>query len=72
MSRVPTVRKADLDRVLKALADRGQHAATIIVRPGGEVEITPALTTDAPGAQGGDELAAWREKRRGRAADQRS
>lgn len=40
MSRVATVRKADLDRVLKALRDAGQTVGKVLVRPG-EVEILP-------------------------------
>lgn len=47
MSRVPTVRKADLDRVLKALADAGQRVARIEVKPGGQVDIIPADLTSA-------------------------
>lgn len=39
MSRVPTVRKADLDRVLKALRDDGQTVGRVEVEPGGKVVI---------------------------------
>lgn len=67
VSRVPTVRKADLDRVLKSLADHGQRPGTIIVRPSGEVEITPALTGEPAGGQG-DDLDEWRRRRAERKA----
>ncbi|MFI4936001.1 MAG: hypothetical protein ACHP7N_15390 [Caulobacterales bacterium] len=39
MSRVPTVRKADLDRVLKALMDAGETIDRVEVKPSGEVVI---------------------------------
>lgn len=39
MARVATVRKADLDRVLKALRDDGQTVGRIEVEPGGKVVI---------------------------------
>lgn len=39
MTRVPTVRKADLDRVLKALADAGKEVGRVEVEPGGKVTI---------------------------------
>lgn len=48
MSRVPTVRGADLDRVFKALAKAGLTASQIVVRPGGEVVISPQ-SAQAPG-----------------------
>lgn len=65
MSRVPTVRKADLDRVLKALRDDGLAPGRIVVRPGGEVEITPALTVASAMPQAGslDERRARRAER---------
>ncbi len=44
MTRAATVRKADIARVIQALKDAGQAVGRVIVRPGGEVEITPALT----------------------------
>lgn len=66
MPRVPTVRKADLDRVLRALTDAGQRAASVVVRPGGEIVITPALTADTSGQQV-DDLTAWRTNRAQRA-----
>ncbi len=59
MSRVPGVRKADLDRAIKALKDAGCTVARVEVRPGGQVDIIPALT----GAGQLDELEAWRVKR---------
>lgn len=79
MSRVPTVRQADLDRVLKALKAAGYGPASIVVRPGGEVVITPgpavagnagALTPEEPAAKPED-LDGWRARKRergGRAA----
>lgn len=67
MTRTPTIRKADLDRVLKAIKDAGQEVGSIVVRPGGVVEITPALTTGGSAAQR-DELAQWRERRNARRA----
>lgn len=64
MTRVPTVRSADVDRVLKAMKRNGTGVARIFLRPG-EVEIIPgALTDDGPAPQLSD-LDAWREKRRG-------
>jgi hypothetical protein len=64
MPRVPTVRKADLDRVLKALKDNGQ-AAVRVEMLGNAVTIFPgSLTGDAPSPHL-SELDAWREKRRG-------
>ena len=39
MSRTPAVRKADLDRVLKALADAGKEIGRVEVEPGGKVTI---------------------------------
>jgi len=85
MARVPTVRKADLDRVLAALAAAGQVATRVEVRPGGVVVIVPGaapdpaaretgspagLTLVAPDAQPAT-LEEWRErrKRRGGHAD---
>jgi hypothetical protein len=72
VTRVPTVRKADLVRVLKALADRGLAAGSVLVRPGGDVVITPtiagALTVGPiipPDAEA-QNLDEWREKKRGR------
>lgn len=75
MSRVPTVRKADLDRVLKALKDAGLTCGAVLVRPGGEVVITPAPAGEAPptltatpaGEQPAD-LDSWRVRKDGRRA----
>lgn len=50
MPRVPTVRAADLDRVLKALAKAGLVAGQVVVRPGGEVVITPKPAPPAAAA----------------------
>lgn len=46
MPRAPTVRKADLDRALKALKDAGESIGRIEVEPGGKVTIL----TGAPAA----------------------
>jgi hypothetical protein len=67
MPRAPAIRKADLDRVLKAIADAGQIVARVEIRPGGQIDIIPALTSDISASQL-DELEAWRAKRGGRAA----
>jgi len=39
MPRVPTVRKADLDRVLQALRADGQTIGRVEIEPGGKVTI---------------------------------
>lgn len=68
MPRAPAIRKADLDRVLKALKDAGHGVARVEVRAGGQVDIIPVPLTPE-GAQGqGSELEAWRAKRGDRAA----
>lgn len=54
MPRVPTVRAADLDRVLKALAKAGQVAGRVEVRPGGEVVIIPKAAPIAGAADPAD------------------
>jgi hypothetical protein len=64
MPRVPTVRQADLARVIKALIDAGQGVARVIVRPGGVVEIVPGLTPPAPAPEP-TPLDAWRGRKRG-------
>ena len=51
MARVPTIRKADLDRTMKALADAGFTVVEVRVLPGGEVKIIPALTGSTPKAE---------------------
>lgn len=82
MPRVPTVRKADLDRAIKALADAGMTVAAVEVRPGGQVVITPkpassALTGADPASQPPEpsqgppeDLEAWRNRKRGLRAAQ--
>lgn len=84
MTRVPTVRKADLDRAIKALADAGMTVAAVEVRPGGQVVITPkpaptALTADdlasqppEPSQGPPEDLDAWRHRKRGHRAAQGS
>lgn len=77
MSRVPTVRKADLDRALRAIAAAGLGVAEIRVRPGGEIIITPGpkpntaapLTPEAEPAPPAD-LDQWRARKNGRRAAQ--
>jgi hypothetical protein len=67
MPRVPTVRQADLDRVLKAMKANGRGVARIEIRPGEVIIIPGALTEEGPSPQLSD-LDAWREKQRGRGA----
>lgn len=64
MTRVPTVRTADVARVVKALAANGRGVARILIRPS-EVEIIPGALTDGEPAPQLSDLDAWREKRRG-------
>lgn len=63
MPRVPTVRRADLDRALAALKAAGFDVARIDLKPGGEITILTgeplAATDSAPVAP----LDAWRERR---------
>ncbi len=66
MSRVPTVRQADLNRVLRALKDANLTAGRIEVRPGGEVIIIPTSSTAQPASA--DPLEHWRQERARRAA----
>lgn len=47
MSRVATVRKADLDRVLKALRDDGQTVGRVEIEPSGKVVILPGAPEGA-------------------------
>lgn len=70
MPRIPTVRRADLDRTLKALQAAGYAPGQVEVRPGGEVVITPRALTAEPAPSQPDELTAWREQRRARGAAQ--
>lgn len=62
--------KAALARTLAALDDRGLMAASITIRPGGEVEIIPAPKTLTPPVRPAvvDDLDSWREKQNGRRA----
>ncbi len=62
MPRAVAIRKADLDRVLKALRDSGRDVGRVEITPTG-ITIVPRLT-DAPPV---DELSAWRAKRGSRA-----
>lgn len=70
MSRVPTVRKADLDRAIKALRDAGYSVQRIEARPGGVLLIIPALTGAAGGGQV-DDLDQRRQRRNAERAAQR-
>ena len=72
MSRGPATRQADIDRTLKALAKHGLGARSIVIRPGGEVEITPGPLTGSVEKEERDELAQWRERKNARRAAQRS
>lgn len=62
--------KAALARTLAALDDRGLMAASITIKPGGEVEIIPApkTLTGPAGPVVVNDLDRWREKRNGRRA----
>ncbi len=71
--------KAALARALAALDEAGLTAGSIVIRPGGEVEIIPArkvigpaadLTQPATAAKPAD-LDEWRERKNGRRAPQR-
>lgn len=66
MSRGPATRQADIDRALKALAKNGMGAASIVIRPGGEVEITPAPLTAVGPKEERDDLAEWRARKNAR------
>jgi hypothetical protein len=73
MPRAAAVRAADIDRAIKVLIRNGLTVASVVVRAGGEVVITPALArrddlTAAAPAQQGDDLDAWRARRGDRAA----
>lgn len=76
MPRGPAVRQADIDRALKSLARAGLAAASITIRAGGEVVITPGPLTPstAPGdlAAPVDELDAFRARKNARRAAQRA
>lgn len=70
--------KAALARALAALDAAGLMAGSIVIRPGGEVEITPvpkaeraapALTAPAATAKP-ENLDEWRERKNGRRAHQ--
>lgn len=68
MPRVATVRKADLDRVLKALTDRGLTVARVEVTPAGVNIIPGALTvTSVAPLTPLEQFRAERAKRVGRA-----
>jgi hypothetical protein len=81
MPRAPTIRAADLDRVLKALAKAGQTVDRVEVRPGGSVLIVPkpaparaptaaadpaATLTPEPPARDVSDLDRFREEKRKR------
>ena len=74
MSRVPTVRAADLARTLAALKACGFGPARVELQPGGGIVITPGpLTAGGAGvtpAEPVDDLTVWRRKKHGRHAAQ--
>lgn len=64
MSRVPTVRRSDLDRALAALKAAGFDVARVELKPGGDITILtaePIPPTDSAPVAG---LDAWRSERR--------
>lgn len=74
MPRVPTVRQADLERTLRALAAQGLAPARVDITPTGVTIIpgpanapSPALTANEPRVSP-TRLDDWREGRRTRAA----
>ncbi len=68
MSRGRTVRKSELDRVLKVLRDAGQSVRQIEMRPDGGILIVPAADSPGPSSAGA-ELDAWRARRAQRSAE---
>ncbi len=67
--------KAALARALAALDAAGLKAGSIVIRPGGEVEITPVAKTAAPltapsATAKPENLDEWRERKNGRRAHQ--
>lgn len=72
MPRVPTVRKADIDRTLAALKAAGHDVARVELRPGGEVVILTGQPLPPQGAAPVSALDEWREKKRGARAAQGS
>jgi hypothetical protein len=67
MARVNTVRRSDLDRVLKALSHAGQAVVRVQIKPSGDAVIFPTLAP-TPGESQMNELEAWRAKRAERSA----
>lgn len=68
MPRVNTVRQRDLDRVMKALSQRGQPVARVEVKPSGDIVVIPVL----PGGVAEEPKTAleeWRMKRALRSAE---
>lgn len=63
MSRVPTVRKADLDRSLAALKAAGHDIAGVTIKPGGEVMILTGAPTMPHQSVPKSALDVWRETR---------
>lgn len=68
MSRVPTVRRSDLDRSLAALKAAGHEIAGVTIKPGGEVVILTGSPSSAHQSTSVSALDAWRENRRGQGA----
>lgn len=68
MPRVPTVRKADLDRALAALKAAGHQVARVEVKPGGDIIILTGEPLAANDLHAASPLDAWRERKRGPSA----
>ncbi len=68
VSRVPTVRRTDLDRSLAALKAAGHDIAGVTIKPGGEVMILTGQPSTAHQSASVSALDAWREQRRGQGA----
>jgi hypothetical protein len=74
MPRGPTLRQADVERVIRALAAHGLAPGRIEIAPGGTVVITPAPLTAPDGGvpmpdQAVSSLDDWRARKRGAGAD---
>ncbi|SPU44288.1 Uncharacterised protein [Brevundimonas diminuta] len=68
MTRVPTVRRTDLDRSLAALKAAGHEIAGVTIKPGGEVMILTGQPSTSHQSASVSALDAWREQRRGQGA----
>lgn len=63
MPRVPTVRRADLDRTLAALKAAGIEVARVELKPGGDITILTGAPIAATDSTPVAPLDAWRERR---------